>query len=95
MGNRLQGLQLSEHNMVGVDLLANKIEFEDLQVKLQTAYGVRSKEQNEVEKILKSISKLRCLLDSDVFREYPEHGRENLLSIYYPHITTKSDFKDD
>jgi len=93
MGKRLKGLQLSEHKMLGVDLLANKTEFEDLQVKLQIAYGVRSKEQNEVEKILESISKLRCLLDSNVFREYPEHGRENLLSVYYPHITTKSDYE--
>lgn len=93
MGKRLKGLQLSEHKMLGVDLLANKTEFEDLQVKLQIAYGVRSKEQNEVEKILGSISKLRCLLDSNVFREYPEHGRENLLSVYYPHITTKSDYE--
>ena len=93
MGKRLKGLQLSEHKMLGVDLLANKTEFEDLQVKLQIAYGVRSKEQNEVEKILESISKVRCLLDSNVFREYPEHGRENLLSVYYPHITTKSDYE--
>ena len=93
MGKRLKGLQLSEHKMLGVGLLANKTEFEDLQVKLQIAYGVRSKEQNEVEKILESISKLRCLLDSNVFREYPEHGRENLLSVYYPHITTKSDYE--
>ena len=93
MGKRLKGLQLSEHKMLGVDLLANKTEFEDLQVKLQIAYGVCSKEQNEVEKILESISKLRCLLDSNVFREYPEHGRENLLSVYYPHITTKSDYE--
>jgi hypothetical protein len=76
-------LTLEQHRAIGLELAVMRDRLGNLWVKLANGYPYRQVEK--LNKAIKLIDVVRCEMDTQVYREFPNgEGFESLKYVYYP-----------
>jgi hypothetical protein len=76
-------LSWEEHLDLGADLKDIHERLRKISMLVPNRVGKASKAASKAKAALKAVSGLKCELDSLVFEDFPEKGREALLDAYY------------
>ena len=77
-------LTLKQHKKLGNKLYQIRCELMKINIELARYFGKTKSPGNKLAQAIDKINKVRCELDSDVYRNFNKYGHKELCKIYYP-----------